>query len=125
MFANPNGPSVALAALAVRRLPLVLLLREPIQRAFSAYLMTMADLTKKGKKGSMFRFDRRVRMEVRGLRQPRPARFNQYSSPTEYVRLGLYGSMLDKIMGAGYVVLRGDREMTTPQPTVKGNRGWW
>ena len=41
------------------------------------------------------------------------------------MRLGLYGSMLDKIMGAGYVVLRGDREMTTPQPTVKGNRGWW
>ena len=48
MFANPNGPSVALVALAVRRLPLVLLLREPIQRAFSAYLMTMANLAKKG-----------------------------------------------------------------------------
>ena len=117
MFANPNGPSVALAALAVRRLPLVLLLREPIQRAFSAfsaYLMTMANLAKKGQEGSMFRFDRRVRMEVRGLRRPRPARFNQYSSPTEYVRLGLYGSMLDKIMGAGYVVLRGDRDDYAP-----------
>jgi hypothetical protein len=125
VFANPNVPPVALAALAVRRLPLVLLLREPIQRAFSAYLMTMANLAKQGQEGSMFRFDRRVRMEVRGLRQPRPARFNQYSSPTEYVRLGLYGSMLDKIMGAGYVVLRGDRDDYAPANSEGHNRRWW
>lgn len=30
------------------------------------------------------------------------------------MRLGLYGSMLDKIMGAGYVVLRGDRDDYAP-----------
>ena len=42
--AGTYAPSAAgaLAAVAARRLPLVLLLREPIQRAFSAFSMIMA-----------------------------------------------------------------------------------
>lgn len=106
-----------LAAMATRRLPLVVLLREPIQRAFSAYTQTMAlPLPPSGKDPNHLRydsFDLCVFLETRwvaGLSHgglphgspPVPARFNRWQSPIEYVRLGLYANMLDTIFAAGY-----------------------
>ena len=108
----------ALAAMAARRLPLVLLLREPIQRAFSAFSMIMA-LPPSGNRRRYESFDLCVYLEtmwVAGLSDgglpeglpPVPARFNIYQSPMEYVRLGLYAEMLDAIFAAGYTRWRDD-----------------
>ena len=115
-----HAPSAAgaLAAMAARRLPLVLLLREPIQRAFSAFSMIMA-LPPSGNRRRYDSFDLCVFLETRwvaGLTHgglphgspPVPARLNAFQSPMEYVRLGLYAEMLDPLFAAGYTRWEGD-----------------
>jgi len=99
----PNRGARVLTEMASRRIRLVLLVREPIQRAYSAYSM-LSSLPSSRHRRTYTTFDRCVEEESRWLESSRPvaAQLNTYLSVNEYVRPGLYSEQVDAMLRAGY-----------------------
>ena len=94
-----------LSALAAHRTRLIFLLREPIQRAFSAYLMRKLDTSKAGLRYESF--DSLVRSEASWLgdasaRPPPRALITSGKDIKDHVRYGAYGEQLRLLQARGY-----------------------
>jgi len=97
-----DGQRLLAALVATSRLRFVLMLREPLQRAHSAFEMA----ARRSFRGtySYASLDECVRTEARWMLQPKvepPVRFNRYMSAMDTLRHGLYSAQLDALRAGG------------------------